>query len=387
MLSLFGEKNLLIPNGSAFTLRRDFTEDQKRVYSCPLNKLLTPKTALRLNEKVKELLLLDYSRKDLKTDKLESFSDNAEARILIRFTPWGAEDEVDFQFKLAVRCTDDNTDWLMHARNNYEWDYDSVFVTRWNGNFFTGRNVFDGITTAKETIEETLDPKKLLNRFNNKLKSYRQGRVYSLKRETVLKRAFPGMFRSRIPQILSPGDEFNFGYRRVDAFKPVRWKVLEKKDGKALCTTLEPYSLQWDSYREENAEENITWQNSYLRKWFGWEFPALRGLFAESGAAARILPTDLSTKISLPDGRVIYENTTDRFFILSPEKEKEHAQTLASFDYSWAGHWQRTLTKSNNGISSDVICYSHRNPENPCQEERPIRYSAYARPCMVLASD
>ena len=130
LLSLFGEKQLLVNNGSLFVCRNDLTEKRKRVYSCPLNRLIPPKTAERIDEKVRSLLLLDYSENDLKTDLIGSFTDNAEVRVEISLDPCG-ENEGYARTKLAVRCTDNNESWNLHAANSYEWDYDSVYVTKY----------------------------------------------------------------------------------------------------------------------------------------------------------------------------------------------------------------------------------------------------------------
>ena len=385
LLSLFGEKQLLVGHGSSFLCRNDLTERRKRVYSCPLNRLIPPKTAARIDEKVRSLLLLDHNEDSLKTDLIGSFTDNAEVRIEISLDPCG-DNEGYARTKLAVRCTDNNENWNLHALNKYEWDYDSVYVTKYDKEVLSAYTPFEGLTKIRENLEETLDPQKLQNRIKTRLNSYSDNYVFGFFRKNALRRMFPKMFLPQIPRVLNPGDTFSFGWQSLANSHPVVWKVLEKKNGRALCAATNTYSTEWDVSSAEERK-NITWANSELRRWLNGSFPQKSGLFSEKEDASRILPTVLRTKISLPDNKVKYEKTTDRVFILSPEKEKEHDHWFAAQSYaSWTDYWQRAVEKGAEPRAA-VILYRRHDPNDSVSRYNEYYYNNSTRPCMILSTD
>lgn len=388
LLSLFGEKKLLIGTENPFVLREDLNAPQSRTYSAPLKSLISSKVAANVNQKVKQMLVENTETlpsNELRLDRLDNFVDYAEARLVISLN--GADaycNSFVLKAKLMIRCSDDPGIWIIPTGLAFEQDYDSVApfkrITVDTSNLLD----LNVITHFKEEIAYYISSKNVQHRLNNMLRAYASV-CQPLARRLENKRLFPAMFNTTIPKVLNVGDVFEFGYK-LHKKEMFEWKVLEKTDGKALCMASYFFAAPWLTNENPNDE---TWENSFIRKYLNSTFLSSGSCLANSCNAERIVPVELKTFTEDSDGDIIgnlTETTTDKVFILSAEKFAEHYEF--AIQNAWAGvhYWTRSLEYSNEE-SRGKIAFFFRNYSVPDFRRSLLFESNHVVPCMVFTTE
>lgn len=81
---------------------------------------------------------------------------------------------------------------------------------------------------------------------------------------------------------ITKGEEIDFGEYEQDANEangkePIKWRVLDVKEGK--CLIISKYVLDCDYYENDEESQKVTWEGCSLRKWLNNEF--LENTFSE----------------------------------------------------------------------------------------------------------
>ena len=165
---------------------------------------------------------------------------------------------------------------------------------------------------------------------------------------------------------LKTGDLVEFGsYPQTADGKsmPIRWKVLEIRDGKALLITEK--LLDYRRFNDRLTE--ITWENCTLRTWMNGEF--LTQAF-DAGNRARVVPVTLRNDGTRVPGSSFYHPTRDQVFALSAEEAERYLtsakdMTAVTTDYAHTKHfdfddrsdnwWLRTSGADNR----TAVCVNH----------------------------
>ena len=113
-------------------------------------------------------------------------------------------------------------------------------------------------------------------------------------------------------EVIIDGDEYkkvNEGYFKVE---PIKWKVLEEKEGKSLLFPL--YGLDVMPYNTDLND--VYWENSSIRKWLNGDF------FDEAflGNEDKVLLSEVSNKKNFYFSSYCGEDTKDKVFLLSEEE-------------------------------------------------------------------
>ena len=125
------------------------------------------------------------------------------------------------------------------------------------------------------------------------------------------------------------GEYVTFGHYEQDnnldnGKEPIEWKVLDKKDGRALL--ISKYGLDCKRYNETNT--HVTWETCTLRSWLNSDF--LKEAFSSSEKSA--IPTVILSNPDNPSyGTEGGNDTQDQVFLLSLQEMQQYFD----LSYTW----------------------------------------------------
>ena len=127
----------------------------------------------------------------------------------------------------------------------------------------------------------------------------------------------------------------------VIPFAHMDWRVLEKKDGKVLL--LKDNSLGSTPFDEKG--QNVTWENSSVRKWLNNDF--LQESFTENERKS-ILETNVKNTPNATYHTSAGKDTKDKLFLLSCDEVKKYYDAVHETRSCW---WLRTPGAAANSMS------------------------------------
>ena len=185
---------------------------------------------------------------------------------------------------------------------------------------------------------------------------------------------------------INAGDILEFGrYEQGDGIKPIEWRVLAVKEGKALL--ISEKGLDWQPFSEKSA--GTTWETCTIRPWLNETF--LNTAFSDEEKSVILLsavPADKNPEYDTDPGNA----TQDKIFLPSALEVKKYftsnkdrlccatsyAHSRGAFISDGYTYWQLRTP----GCREKLVCYVVNNGSISCYGERLGTIGEAIRPAM-----